>query len=148
MKKKKLYIVLVLGILLDQLSKLIVIKNLDFAASINIIKNFFRLTYVKNTGAAWSILQNNRFLLIIITIFVLIGLIYYIYKNGKEKDNIIYGLLIGGIIGNLIDRICYGYVIDFLDFNIFGYAFPIFNVADMLIVISIFIMIFKLIKEG
>lgn len=118
-------------------------------SSITIIKDFFNITYVKNIGAAFSILSGGRFLLIIIALIA----IYIIYKlliknKNLNRINIInYSLLIGGIIGNLIDRIIRGYVVDYLDFTIFNYNFPIFNIADICIVISCVLLIFTIKEE-
>ena len=118
-------------------------------SSITIIKNFFNITYVKNIGAAFSILSGSRILLIMIALIA----IYIIYKllvknKNLNKINIInYSLLIGGIIGNLIDRIIRGYVVDYLDFTIFNYNFPIFNIADICIVISCILLIFTIKEE-
>lgn len=138
--KKILPISLVL-VIVDQLVKILVTKVLALHESIVVIKNFFNLTYVRNTGAAWSILSGNRLLLIFISFIALILIYLYLIKDKdlNEIDIVSYGMLIGGIVGNLIDRIVYGYVIDYLDFKIFNYNFPIFNVADTLIVISIII---------
>jgi len=141
--KKKLILFIILGVLLDQVIKIIIANTFDLNQSINIIDNFFRLTYVHNYGAAFSILSGNRIFLIIVTIISLL-LIYFllIKKNNLNKlETVIYSLLIAGILGNFIDRIIYGYVIDYLDFNIFGYNFPIFNIADTLIVISVIILL-------
>ena len=96
-----------------------------------------------NTGAAFSILTSNTILLILVSI-VALNLIYFFLIRNRDLtklENVIYGVLIGGILGNLIDRIIHGYVIDYLDFTIFGYAFPVFNFADICIVISIFLII-------
>ena len=93
-------------------------------------------------------LSGHRWLLIIISI-VLLVVLYFMLIRGKKLnkyEEITYGLLIGGIFGNLIDRIIYGYVIEYLDFNIFGYNFPIFNLADSLIVISIIMLIIDVIR--
>ena len=147
---KKIGIISIICIMLDQLFKYLVINNIAFASSIHIIRNFFRLTYVQNTGGAFSIFSNNIILLIVITIIVLGTLIYLIRSNKKisKLDIVIYGLLLGGIIGNLIDRIFRGYVIDYLDFNFGSYNFPVFNLADICIVISCIGIIFKILKEG
>ena len=136
---KKLIITSSIVILLDQAIKIILsIFNVD---SINVINNFFKITLVHNYGAAWSILNGYRLFLIVVSILELF-IIYNIFiKNQKVKNGIILGMLIGGIIGNLIDRIIYGYVIDYLDFNIFGYNYPVFNLADSMIVISIILLI-------
>ena len=113
-----------------------------------IIKDFFSLTLVHNTGAAFSILDGSRSLLILIGVAALIGLILYIRKQVIDDiDIFVYSLLIGGIVGNLIDRIVHGYVIDYLSFNFGKYYFPVFNFADMCIVVAILIIIIRMIKE-
>jgi len=140
---KKISIITIICILIDQIIKTIITNNLELYQSIKIINNFFNITYVRNDGAAWSILSGGRFLLILIGIISLI-LIYKYFIKDKKLNNleiITYGLLLGGIIGNLIDRIAFGYVIDFLDFLIFNYNFPVFNIADTFIVISVFLII-------
>lgn len=136
---KKILPITIMSLLLDQLIKTIVINNMNLFDSINIINNFFSVTYVRNTGAAWSILSGNVFFLILISIIALVLIYIYFIKNKKltKLENISYGLLIGGILGNLIDRIIHGYVIDYLDFKIINYDFPIFNIADISIVVSI-----------
>lgn len=146
--KKNILFIGIIAIIFDQISKLLVVKYLDLYVKKNIINNFFYLTYVKNDGAAWSILKGNMIFLIIITVCALGFIIYNLYKekNISKLDSISYGLLIGGIIGNFIDRLRLGYVIDFLDFNIFGYNFPVFNIADVMIVFSVIIIVFIVIK--
>jgi len=133
-------------VLIDQIIKILVSNMIE---SIVIIKNFFNLTYVKNTGAAFSILENNTIFLIMIT-FISLFLIYkFLLKNKKfnKLEIIIYSLLIGGIIGNLIDRIVYGYVIDYLEFIILNRHMPIFNFADICIVIGTILFLILTIKE-
>ncbi len=145
---KKIWLISILCLLFDQIIKLSINYFMSVGDSIKIIDNFFSLTYVTNDGSAWNILSGYRWLIIIITIVVL-NLIYILFIKDKElrkQDTIVYGLLIGGIMGNLIDRIVYGSVIDYLDFNIFGYDFPIFNLADTLICISVFFLIIDIIK--
>ena len=142
----KLIYIIFICVLIDQIIKVII--NNYVSSSITIIKNFFYITNAYNYGGAWSILYGKRILFIIITL-ILIYLIYKIFiKDNKlsNKDNIIYGMLLGGTIGNLLDRIFRGYVIDYLDFYIFGYDYPVFNFADMLIVISVIFIIIKLIR--
>ena len=145
---KKIWLISILCLLFDQIIKLSINYFMSVGDSIKIIDNFFSLTYVTNDGSAWNILSGYRWLIIIITIVVL-NLIYILFIKDKElrkQDTIVYGVLIGGIMGNLIDRIVYGSVIDYLDFNIFGYDFPIFNLADTLICISVFFLIIDIIK--
>jgi len=129
-------------LVIDIAVKLIVKNTLVLHQSIKIINNFFYLTYVKNTGAAWSILSGKQFFLIIFSIIIVILLIIYLNKKKDySKFEIIgYSLLLAGAVGNLIDRIVYGYVIDYLNFYIFNYNFPIFNIADSCIVIGIMLL--------
>ena len=146
---KKIIITIFLSVLLDQVIKILVSYNMNSGESINIINNFFSITCAHNIGAAWSILSGGRIILILLGILA-INVIYFLFINKKElsnRDQILYSLLIGGILGNLIDRIVFGYVIDYLDFNIFGYNYPIFNLADILIVISMILMLIKTLKE-
>ena len=140
---KKVYIIALISLIIDQIVKILVSNYLILGQTTKIINNFFYLTYVQNTGAAFSILIGYRYILIIITLIFL----YYLYKYTKKQTNpnklaiLSHGLLLGGIIGNLIDRIIYGYVIDYLDFMIFNYNFPIFNLADTFIVIGCIILV-------
>ena len=137
MKFKMLIITLVL--IIDILSKQIVVRTMLEEESINIINNFFSITYAKNTGVAFSFLDGKLPLIIIATSIIILLILRHMKTNKLSKyESICYSLVIGGSLGNLIDRIVYGYVIDFLDFNIFGYNFAIFNLADTAIVIGIF----------
>ena len=148
MKKNILLALLLLTI--DQALKVIISVFLKLNTPVVIINRSFNLTYVRNYGAAWSILSGNRILLIIISLISLIFIYKFMIKekNKFSFENICYSILLGGILGNLCDRIIYGYVIDYLDFTIFGYQYPIFNFADICIVISIFLIICLTLKEG
>lgn len=144
MKEKfKIILIAVISVILDQIVKYLIISKCTLYKKNPVIDGFFNITYVQNRGAAWGILNNNIILLVVITVLALGLICSFIFKesNIKKLDIVLYGMLLGGIIGNFIDRIFRGYVIDFLDFIIFGYDFPIFNIADMLIVISVGIMI-------
>ena len=146
--KKKPYIIAFFFFIIDFISKQVVIHFLSLNESILVIKNFFYLTYTKNNGAAWSILQDQRLLLLIVTVIVLFLINKYMNKEELSKlENFIYGMIIGGIVGNLFDRIVYSSVIDFLDFKIFGYNYPIFNLADTFIVIGIILLIIVSIRK-
>jgi len=136
---KKMLPIIGISLILDQIIKVIIINYLSLYQSINVIKSFFNITYVRNNGAAWSILSGNRLLLISISIVALIIIYNCFIRNQKltKLENFSYGILIGGTVGNLTDRIFRGYVVDYLDFNLFGYNFPIFNFADICIVIGI-----------
>lgn len=130
-------------LIIDVVSKLVVSNMMNVHDSIVVIKDFFNITYVRNTGAAWSMLADKTWLIIIIS-FAIIGLIaLYICKNkpNSKIEKIGYSLVLGGAIGNFIDRIVYGYVIDFFDFYIFGYDYPIFNLADTFIFCGVFLLI-------
>jgi len=136
--------------IIDQIIKYLVVINLKFTESIKIISNFFYITYIRNAGAAFGMFQNGGTLLIILSIIAIIGLIKYIIedKNITKTEAISYSFVFGGILGNLIDRIVNGYVIDYLDFYIFGYDYPIFNFADILIVIGFGIILINLFIKG
>lgn len=140
---KKLTFFTILLLFIDQVAKNMVSFFMDIGSSITIIPKFFNLTYVQNDGAAFSILRGNRWFFIVIGIIAL-NLIYIFFiknKDLKTKEIFLYSLLISGIVGNMIDRIIYGKVIDFFDFTIFGHPFAIFNVADIYIVVSIILLI-------
>lgn len=133
----------IIFLIVDQISKILVSNNLT--SKVTIINNFFYLTKAYNKGAAWSILKGERLFLILVALVTITLLLIYIKKNNiRKKSNIIaFSLIIGGALGNLLDRIIYGYVIDFLDFVIINYDFPIFNLADTFIVIGIILLLIQ-----
>ena len=142
-------IISIILLCIDQISKLLVVNLLTKTDSITIIKNFFYLTYINNDGAAFSILVGKRIFLILIAVLVIVMLIRYIKKNNIQNklELVSISLIIGGSLGNLMDRVIRGYVIDFLDFKIFNYNFPIFNLADTFIVIGVFLLFLKEIRK-
>lgn len=145
---KKLFGISFITVLLDQLIKNGLLFFMNYGQSITIIKNFFNITLIGNTGAAFSILSSNTILLIIISVVVL-NVLYFFFIKGKtltDFEQVSYGLLVGGIMGNLIDRVLRMQVVDYLDFNIFGYNFPVFNLADIVIVISMILIVIQIIK--
>jgi len=150
--KKGLKDILFFGIIftiIDQVVKIVLSSKIIVNQTYVVIKDFFSITLVHNKGAAFSILTGSKILLILIGIVALVGLIIYIKKLEviDDIDIFVYSLLIGGIVGNLIDRIVHGYVIDYLSFNFGNYFFPIFNFADICIVVAILIIILRMIKE-
>lgn len=130
---------------LDQLTKFLVRKNFQLNESVPVIKNVFHLTYVTNTGAAFSIFQGFN-LFFIIFLVIVVGVVIYYLKHIKENEKLMQfavGLLLGGTIGNLIDRVSIGAVTDFLDFRIW----PVFNIADSAISVSVVLLIILLWKK-
>ena len=126
-------------IIIDQFTKYLVVTNIANENPIVLIDNFLRLYYIENRGAAFGILQGFRYLFAIITVIVLLVLIIFLIKNYNKVPFIYlvsFSLLIGGTIGNFIDRIRLHYVVDFISMKFFGHDFAIFNFADMFIVIG------------
>ena len=140
---KRLTIYSLVFLIIDLLIKIIVINFMELYDTIKIIPGFFNITYVRNTGAAFSILEDSRIFFIVITFIALIVIYLFLLKDKvlNKYQTFLYSMLIGGIVGNLVDRIIYGYVIDYLSFNIFGYSFPVFNIADSFIVISVILLV-------
>lgn len=134
----------------DQFSKQVIVTYLPLNDKRELISNFFYLTNVRNNGAAWSMLEGKQLLFIIITIGAVLLFSYLLFKknNITKLEKISYLLIIGGAIGNLIDRVINNYVIDFLDFYIFGYDFPVFNLADCFLTVGVFLYIIAAILES
>lgn len=144
------YVFAFIVILLDQLSKWLIVKKMDISESIVIIEDFFRITSHRNSGAAWGILQDQMIFFYIITFIVVIGIIYYMQKHAKNNGLLAsaLSLLLGGAIGNFIDRLFRKEVVDFLDFKIINYNYPIFNIADSALFIGVAVLIiFVIIDE-
>ncbi len=139
----KIIILSLICLIIDQITKILVIKLIPLSDSVEIIKNFFYIIPTNNTGAAFSILIGQRIFLILITIAILAFLIQYIKKNKIERkiDIISFSFIIGGSLGNLIDRIIRGSVIDFISLKFGNYNFPIFNIADTLIVVGVILLL-------
>lgn len=151
--KKNYYIVLLgvsLIVILDQLTKQFIARTMELYDQIEVIKNFFYISSHRNDGAAWGILEGEMIVFFFITA-IAFALFYYLIKEIDFVNKKLYStsviLLIAGAIGNFIDRLLFGYVVDFLDFNIFGYNFPTFNVADMALVIGVTIFAYDILKE-
>ena len=153
--REDIYKITCIILMLDQIIKLIINNNMKLFDHITIIPNFFSILFVKNTGAAFSILENNTIFLIILSVVFVVILDRYIKKekNFSKLATISLGLLLGGIFGNLIDRIIHHGVIDYLSFTFFKYSFPVFNLADIAITVGVFLLIISMIidnkkKEG
>lgn len=137
MKNKYITIfsIAIVVVLIDQITKFLIKTSFELNQTLPLIKNFFHLTYIHNFGAGFGILQQQRFVLIFISLIV-VGVILFYIDRIKDKESllqVLVGFTLGGTIGNLIDRAAYGFVIDFLDFRIW----PIFNFADTFVSIGV-----------
>ena len=134
-------LVLLLGlavVLLDQATKYWIRSSFVYGESRPVIEGFFNLVYVRNDGAAWNILSGHGIILILISVAFLAFLIFHFRSFLREQlsHKVLFGLMVGGILGNLIDRIRFGWVTDFLDFQFGSYHYPSFNIADSAICIA------------
>ena len=123
-------------IALDQLTKYLAKTRLKPVGSVPLIQNIFHFTYVENRGAAFGILQNQRWLFIALTVVVSVAIAYYLFTHRQESTllTVALSMILGGAIGNLIDRVRLGYVVDMLHFVLIDY--PVFNMADSFVVIG------------
>lgn len=140
LKHLRYYAIAAIVFLLDQLTKQIIDANVPLEEQFSVIGQFFLITHVLNDGAAFSMLPGAQTLFIVITIFVVIGIIWYLERNWRGGRPLLltaFGMVLGGALGNFIDRVLHGHVIDFLQFNFGSYTFPIFNVADIGIVVGV-----------
>jgi signal peptidase II len=125
-------------VIIDQLTKYFAVVYLKNSTPIVLIENFLQLNYVENRGAAFGILQNKQLPLIFFTVVVLIFVTAFLLRNEKLTflTKITLSGIIGGALGNLIDRVRLNFVVDFIDFNFGGYYdFPVFNIADSFLVL-------------
>ena len=144
------YIIALFLIGIDQLTKWLVVQSMEIGESIPIIDGFFYLTSHRNQGAAWGILQGQMSFFYIVTVIVIIGVVYYMNKFAKHDKWLALGLsfILGGAIGNFIDRLFRKEVVDFFDFYIINYNFPIFNIADSALTIGVvFVIIATILDE-
>lgn len=144
---KKIFIIGVIALFVDQITKVLVSSLINPFDSVVVIKNFFSLVNVENTGAAFSILEGKTLILMALSIVAIIILL----KLSKDfehnfRNTLAFGLLAGGIFGNFSDRLFFGAVRDFLKFKIFGYNYPVFNVADICIVVGVFLLAIAIFK--
>ena len=137
--KEKIYSIATIILIIDQIVKLLITNKLVLNEELTIIPNFFSLYYVENTGAAFSILENQIFLLVIISFFFLffIDKMLSTEEISTELTKLSFGMIIGGVLGNLIDILLHHCVIDYLSFTFFKYKFAVFNIADIAIVLGI-----------
>ncbi len=140
------YLLALFIIAVDQLTKWLVVRNMEVGESINVIDGFFYLTSHRNTGAAWGMLEGQMWLFYIVTLVVIAGILYYYHKHAKGNKLFSASLmvLLGGAVGNFIDRIFRQEVVDFLQFTFFNF---IFNIADAALTIGVIMLFLQMILE-
>lgn len=133
-------------IAMDQLTKYIIVKTMHIGDSISVIGDILEITSHRNYGAAWGMLQNQMTFFYIITIIVLIAIAFFYYKEADYNPIMQLGLtlIFAGAIGNFIDRLFRGNVVDFIDTKIINYDFPIFNVADACLTIGVIVLLYEM----
>ena len=139
---------IVLLIVIDQVSKIFVDKYMIFGDSLPIIENFFHITYVQNRGIAFGIFQGKVDVISVATIIAIIGIIVYFFKNVKKSnffEKMAYIFIISGAIGNMMDRLLRGYVVDMIDFR--GIWSFVFNIADIYINLGVILLLLDLLLK-
>lgn len=145
------YLVAVIIVALDQWTKWLVVNNMELGERIPLLDPTFALLSHRNRGAAWGMLEGQIWLFSIVTVIVIAGILYYFHKkaNGKPLFQFSLMILLGGAIGNFIDRLYLGEVVDFIDvlIPIINYDFPIFNIADAALTIGVVMVMIVLFLE-
>ncbi len=124
-------------VIIDQLTKYLTVQNIALYDQVDFIPGFMSWTYIQNTGAAWSILEGQMWFFYLVTVIVSAVILYFLYTEGK-KDRIfgtILAIILGGTLGNFIDRLLYQYVIDMIKVEFI--SFPVFNVADSFLTVGV-----------
>ncbi len=147
------FLIAVVVLVLDQLTKNLVLGNLSLHESITVIPGFFNITYIRNTGAAFGMMAGSeswRHIFFQSVSVLALGAIVYLFWSSRRDSLALWGaaLVFGGAAGNLVDRVRFGYVIDFLDFFVGGYHWPAFNIADSSITIGAFLLAWKFLREN
>lgn len=143
------YLIALIVFLIDQGTKYLIATRLELGEQIPVIGDFFLITSHRNTGAAFGILEGKRWFFIVITVIVVCGIVWYLNKSKGSRKLLptALGLVLGGAVGNFLDRALTGEVVDFLQFNFGSYTFPIFNVADSCIVIGVGLIILDSLRD-
>lgn len=153
MKRWQLFsAIALLGIIVDQLTKIYIDRSMQLFDSIPVVENFFHITYVRNRGAAFSFLSNASWRLpFFITVSIIAALVILIafrkLRDDQKLAQISLAMIFSGAVGNLIDRVRLGEVIDFLDVHWYRHHWPAFNVADSLICVGVFLLAIDMILE-
>lgn len=143
------YLIALLVIVFDQITKWLIVSKMEFGQSITVIDQVLYITSHRNRGAAWGILQGQMWLFYAITVIVIVAIVYYIQKaaKGKRLLGISLALMLGGAIGNFIDRVVRKEVVDFIHTYIFTYDFPVFNIADSALVIGVVLLMIQMLRD-
>jgi len=144
--KKKYFIpvlIFVSVVVFDQTTKILAKSHIQPGNSIHLIKNFLKLTYVTNTGSAFGIFKGMNLVLIMLSAIIAAILLHYLIKTESKNERFLISLILGGTAGNLIDRIAYGSVVDFIELP----KWPVFNIADSAISIGVIFLIAVYIKQ-
>lgn len=144
------YVIVLFVIAIDQISKWLIVKNMELGTSIPIIDNVLYITSHRNRGAAWGILENKMWFFYIITVVFVVFIVFYMKKYAKTDKllGISLSLILGGAIGNFIDRVFRQEVVDFIHVYIFSYNYPVFNIADSALCIGVVLIIIQTLLEG
>lgn len=136
-------------LVLDQLTKIWVVSGMEISQSIPVIRNVLHMTYVQNRGMAFGLFENNRMLFMIPTVILIGAVILAIVKLGRKNKllDTSLGLILGGGVGNMIDRIARGFVVDFVDFCAFDFWQWVFNVADAAVVVGTVLFMIAMITD-
>ena len=140
----------VFSIFADQFIKYLIVNNLLLQESVVVINNIFKLTYVKNYGAAFSILLNQTLFLILSTLSIMFGFVFYIFKKNVKDRVYIFSIsmIVAVGLGNLLDRLFRGFVVDYINLCFWPfYMFAVFNFADCLVVVGSFLFMFRFVKN-
>jgi len=143
-------VVIIVGFLLDRITKLWALDSLKNTNGKTVIKDFFELTYVENKGAAWSIFSGKTVFLIAFTVIILIGVVFYLikYRPKNKFVRVALSLIIAGALGNIVDRVIYKHVVDFISVHYKDvYYYPVFNIADICVVIGTFLLLICMLRD-
>ena len=147
----KFYSVAIIAVILDQITKWLVVTNMQEGERISIWDPWLGLLSHRNRGAAWGMLEGQMWIFTIVTLAVIVGILYFYHTEAKGKPLFQFSLmlLLGGAIGNFIDRLFRGEVVDFVDtyIPVINYHFPIFNVADMALTFAVILLFITIIFE-
>jgi signal peptidase II len=152
---RRLLVIAAIVLIADQLTKLAIVAHLPFPTygeghgAITVVRNFFYIVHVGNTGAAWSMFSGQSVLLAVFALVTLAAIVIWRHALGlrEHRSQLCFGLLCGGIVGNVIDRLAYGHVVDFIDLHFGSYVYPTFNVADSGICVGVSFYLWHSLRE-